>query len=70
MSKLIITTNLAREMKKVLNAAYKADRSATFCSKNSVSGSTLTAIARGNEVEITSNYYFETTLCEMFSQFI
>lgn len=68
MAKLIITTNSDSKKEEMLNAVYNSDRSATFCMENkAVFGSVLVAIARGDQIEIASGYYCESSLRAMFS---
>ena len=67
MATITITTASIRESKSVLSKVYAEDRSATYTNgRKSVSGSSLTASIEGNEVVITSGYYSEASLREMF----
>lgn len=68
MATITIQANNLKEAEGILSKVYKADTSSTFASgKNAVAGSTLTAkIESENKVVITSNYYVESSLKQMF----
>ena len=57
-----------KEASEVLTKVYNTDKSATFCNgKRSVISDSLTANIVGTNVEISSNFYNEVSLKEMFS---
>lgn len=66
MTTITINTRSLSESREVLTSVYEADRSATYVGKDIVSGSVLTARADKNSVVISSGYYNEYSLTQMF----
>lgn len=69
MATIKVETSSRKEAIEVLSKVYNADKSATFCNgKRSVISDSLTAnIVDNKNVEISSNFYNEVSLREMFS---
>ena len=69
MATINVSVSSKRDANKVLSKVYAADNSATYSGRNAVSGSSISAIYRADDknVEITSNYYLESSLIEMFN---
>ena len=70
MATINVSASSRREANKVLSKVFAADNSATYSGKYAVSGLTISAIYRANDknVEITSSYYLESSLIEMFNK--
>ena len=68
MSKITINTNSKEQAKEILNSVYEADRQGGLTQDgNGFAGSVLTAkINEDNSIEISSGYYQESTLRQMF----
>ena len=69
MATINVSVSSKREANKVLSKVYAADNSATYSGINAVSGSIISANYRATNkyVEITSSYYLESSLIEMFN---
>jgi hypothetical protein len=69
MTTINISVSSKKEANKVLSKVYAADNSATYSGRNAVSGSSISAIYRAADknVKITSSYYLESSLIEMFN---
>lgn len=70
-SQLLLKVDNAEEAKEILEKAYKIDhKSAYFEGGKAVNGPFIAAIWDGkNQVTISSDYYFQCSLDEMFSTF-
>lgn len=68
MATIIIEKSSKNEANKVLKKVYELEKSAVFCNgKRSVISDSLTAnIVDSTNVEISSNFYNEVSLKEMF----
>lgn len=70
MSILEIQVINKKAAEKILSDVYQADNSATWAGDAAVSGSVLTGVYQEDKgvVRITSNYYAQYSLEEMFSE--
>lgn len=70
-SQLLLKVNSTEEAKEILEIAYKNGKNATYCEGGQiVKGSYIFAIWDGkNQVTISSDYYSQSPLDEMFSKF-
>lgn len=70
MATIKVRVNSKRDAIKLLAKVYSTDNSATYDGINIVSGSSISAIYRADDknVEITSSYYLESSLIEMFNK--
>lgn len=72
MGNLKISVNNAAEGVKVLEVAYKADKSAVWQGKFNVNGTSISARYNNEEkaVTITSGAYYDANLKEIFADFL
>lgn len=69
MSRIEIKAASRKKQREIISAVYNKDTAAGLCGKH-VSGSTLRGYVDNGIVVITSSYYTETSLNEMFKQFL